>query len=39
MYAPNACTHMNTQRYAVVTGKHMEIFVPVIRGIKDSIYA
>jgi hypothetical protein len=28
-----------TQRYAVVTGKHIEIFVPVIRGIKDSIYA
>jgi hypothetical protein len=28
-----------TQRYAVVTGKNMEIFVPVIRGIKDSFYA
>jgi hypothetical protein len=28
-----------SQRYAVVTGKHMQIFVPVIRGIKDSIYA
>jgi hypothetical protein len=28
-----------TQCYAVVIGKHMEIFVPVIRGIKDSIYA
>jgi hypothetical protein len=28
-----------TQRYVVVTGKHMERFVPVIRGIKDSIYA
>jgi hypothetical protein len=28
-----------SQRYAVVTGKHMQIFVLVIRGIKDSIYA
>jgi hypothetical protein len=28
-----------SQRYTVVTGKHIQIFVPVIRGIKDSIYA
>jgi hypothetical protein len=28
-----------TQRYAVVNGMHMVIFVPVIRGIKDFIYA
>jgi hypothetical protein len=28
-----------TQRYAVVNGVHMVIFVPVIRGIKDSFYA
>jgi hypothetical protein len=28
-----------SQRYAVVTDKHMQIFVPVIRGIKDYIYA
>jgi hypothetical protein len=27
------------QRYAVVNGVHMVIFVPVIRDIKDSIYA
>jgi hypothetical protein len=28
-----------TQRYAVVNGVHMVIFVPVIHGIKDSFYA
>jgi hypothetical protein len=28
-----------TQRYAVVNSEHMVKFVPVIRGIKDSIYA
>jgi hypothetical protein len=28
-----------TQRYAVVSGAHMVIFVPVIRGTKDSFYA
>jgi hypothetical protein len=28
-----------TQRYAVVNGVHMVIFVPVIRGTKDSFYA
>jgi hypothetical protein len=28
-----------TQRYAVVNSQHMVIFVPVIRGIKDYIYA
>jgi hypothetical protein len=28
-----------TQRYAVVSGVHMVIFVPVIRGPKDSFYA
>jgi hypothetical protein len=28
-----------SQCYAVVTDKHIQIFVPVIRGIKDSIYA
>jgi hypothetical protein len=28
-----------TQRYAVVNCEHMVIFVPVIRSIKDSIYA
>jgi hypothetical protein len=28
-----------TQRYAVVNGVHMIIFVPVIRSLKDSFYA
>jgi hypothetical protein len=28
-----------TQCYAVVNGVHMVIFVPVIRGSKDSFYA
>jgi hypothetical protein len=28
-----------TQRYAVVNSIHMVIFVPVIRGLKDSFYA
>jgi hypothetical protein len=28
-----------TQHYAVINGVHMVIFVPVIHGSKDSLYA